>query len=46
MVFNAAKLMAAKWPAELVEMLWADNPDRLIAAGGHARCVVCTSLEA
>ena len=35
MVFNAAKLMAAKWPAELVEMLWADNPDRLIAASGH-----------
>ena len=35
MVFNAAKLMAAKWPAELVETLWADNPDRLIAASGH-----------
>lgn len=35
MVFNAAKLMAAKWPAELVEMLWADNPDQLISASGH-----------
>ena len=35
MVFNAAKLMAAKWPAELVELLWADNPDRLVAASGH-----------
>ena len=35
MVFNAAKLMAAKWPAELVETLWADNPDRLVAASGH-----------
>ena len=35
MVFNAAKLMAAKWPAELVELLWADNPDRLVCASGH-----------
>ena len=35
MVFNAAKLMAAKWPAELVEALWADRPDRLVAASGH-----------
>lgn len=35
MVFNAAKLMAAKWPAELVEALWADQPDRLVAASGH-----------
>lgn len=35
MVFNAPKLMASKWPAELVEMLWGDNPDRLVAASGH-----------
>ncbi len=35
MVFNAPKLMAAKWPAELVETLWGDNPDRLVAASGH-----------
>jgi alkylation response protein AidB-like acyl-CoA dehydrogenase len=35
MVFNAAKLMAAKWPAELVEALWGDQPDRLVAASGH-----------
>jgi alkylation response protein AidB-like acyl-CoA dehydrogenase len=35
MVFNAAKLMAAKWPAELVELLWADSPDRLVCASGH-----------
>lgn len=35
MVFNAAKLMAARWPAELVETLWADKPDRLVAASGH-----------
>ena len=35
MVFNAAKLMAAKWPAELVETLWADDPDRLVSASGH-----------
>ena len=35
MVFNAAKLMAAKWPSELVETLWGDQPDRLVAASGH-----------
>ena len=35
MVFNAAKLMAAKWPTELVEELWADKPHRLVAASGH-----------
>jgi 3-hydroxy-9,10-secoandrosta-1,3,5(10)-triene-9,17-dione monooxygenase len=35
MVFNAPKLMAAKWPAELVETLWGDDPDRLVAASGH-----------
>ena len=35
MVFNAAKLMAAKWPAEMVELLWAENPDQLVSASGH-----------
>ena len=35
MVFNAPKLMAAKWPAELVQTLWGDDPDRLVAASGH-----------
>ncbi len=35
MVFNAAKLMASRWPAELVELLWGDDPDRLVAASGH-----------
>jgi alkylation response protein AidB-like acyl-CoA dehydrogenase len=35
MVFNAAKLMAAKWPKEMVELLWADNPDQLVSASGH-----------
>lgn len=35
MVFNASKLMAAKWPTELVETLWGDDPDRLVAASGH-----------
>ena len=27
--------MAAKWPAELVEALWADRPDRLVQRKGH-----------
>lgn len=35
MVFNAARLMASTWPRETVEMLWADNPDCLVAASGH-----------
>jgi alkylation response protein AidB-like acyl-CoA dehydrogenase len=35
MVFNASRLMAAQWPQELVEMLWADDPDTLVAASGH-----------
>lgn len=35
MVFNVARLMAAQWPASLVEMLWGENPDTLVAASGH-----------
>ena len=35
MVYNAARLMAAKWSCETVEMLWLDNPNRLVAASGH-----------
>ena len=35
MVFNAARLMAAQWPQALVEQLWADDPDTLVAASGH-----------
>jgi alkylation response protein AidB-like acyl-CoA dehydrogenase len=35
MVFNAARLMAAQWPQALVELLWADDPDTLVAASGH-----------
>jgi alkylation response protein AidB-like acyl-CoA dehydrogenase len=35
MVFNAARLMAAHWPADLVETLWLENPDTLVAASGH-----------
>jgi alkylation response protein AidB-like acyl-CoA dehydrogenase len=35
MVFNAARLMAAQWPQALVERLWADDPDTLVAASGH-----------
>lgn len=36
MVFNAVKLMASKWPKEMVELLWAGNPDILISASGHS----------
>ena len=35
MVFNVARLMAAQWPQALVELLWADDPDTLVAASGH-----------
>ena len=35
MVYNAARLMASAWPAEMVERLWADNPDTMVAASGH-----------
>ena len=35
MVFNAARLMAANWPQELVEYLWREAPDTLVAASGH-----------
>lgn len=36
MVANAPRLMAASWPAALVEQLWGTNPDTLIAASGHS----------
>ena len=35
MVFNAARLMAARWPAALVRHVWGENPDTLIAASGN-----------
>jgi len=35
MVYNAARIMAANWPAEMVRALWGDNPDALVAASGH-----------
>ena len=35
MVYNAARLMAAQWPAELVAHLWQDDPDTMVAASGH-----------
>ncbi len=35
MVYNAARLMAATWPQEMVEVLWGNNPDSLVAASGH-----------
>ena len=36
MVFNVARLMAAQWPLALVEQLWGDDPDTLVAASGHS----------
>ena len=36
MVFNAARLMAVQWPQALVEQLWGDDPDALVAASGHS----------
>jgi len=35
MVANSPRLLAASWPAALVEMLWQDNPHTLIAASGN-----------
>lgn len=35
MVANAARLGAQYWPAELVEELWADDPDTIVAASGN-----------
>lgn len=35
MVYNAARLMAANWPDAMVQALWGDNPDTLVAASGH-----------
>ncbi len=36
MVANSPRLMAASWPAELVERLWGKNPHTLVAASGHS----------
>jgi alkylation response protein AidB-like acyl-CoA dehydrogenase len=35
MVANASRLGAQYWPAELVESLWIDDPDLVIAASGN-----------
>ena len=35
MVYNAARLMASTWPADLVSELWRDTPDLMLAASGH-----------
>lgn len=35
MVYNAARLMAQHWPAEMVDALWGENPDAMVAASGH-----------
>lgn len=35
MVYNAARLMSANWPRDMVSAIWADAPDTLVAASGH-----------
>jgi alkylation response protein AidB-like acyl-CoA dehydrogenase len=35
MVANAARLMAQYWPESLVEEVWGDNPDTVVAASGN-----------
>lgn len=35
MVYNAARIMSANWPAAMVQALWGTNPDTLVAASGH-----------
>ena len=35
MVFNSAKMLAARWPEAMVENLWGAHPDALVAASGH-----------
>ena len=35
MVANAPRLMACTWPDALVERLWGDDPNCLVAASGH-----------
>ena len=35
MVANAARLMSSSWPAQLVETLFVEDPDALIAASGN-----------
>ena len=35
MVANAARLMSSRWPDALVEEVWADDPDVMIAASGN-----------
>ncbi len=35
MVYNAARMMASTWPAALVQRLWGEAPDAMVAASGH-----------
>ncbi len=35
MVYNAARLMAAVWTEPLIESVWGQNPDAMVAASGH-----------
>lgn len=35
MVYNSARLMGATWPGRIVEVLWSNNPDAMVAASGH-----------
>jgi indole-3-acetate monooxygenase len=44
MVANAARLMAQYWPAQLVEEIWGDDPDVIVAASGN-RPFAATEVE-
>lgn len=35
MVYNSARLLGANWPLSLIQRLWGNNPDALVAASGH-----------
>lgn len=39
MVYNAARLMAAQWPEEVVAHLWKADPDTMVAASGNTPLV-------
>ena len=36
MVFNASRLAGATWDKDLVDLVWGDNPDILVAASGNS----------
>lgn len=45
MVYNAARLMSATWPATTLEHLWAADPDVMICASGHTPFTGVTRAE-